>query len=264
MTETSPPTIVLVEPQDLVNIAATFRIAKNFGIDFVRLVNPAVFDPYRIEGIAHNTGDLVDRCRMFPTLREALADCVHAVAMTARERAAKRGLARPRVAAATLTERSQEGPVAMVFGREDKGLTNDELDQCHTLATIATNPNHRSLNLAQAVAIMSYECWTVREGIDQPRKPPRRRADGAAKMAEMDRLFHDWERTLFAVDFFKSRNAENVMRSLREAWFRADLDSREAKLMRAVALETVHYLERTGVLAELPERLRRPGGAGDV
>ena len=62
---TAPPIIVLVEPQDLVNIAAAVRIAKNFGITDLRLVKPAQFDPYRIEGIAHNTGDIVDRIRMF-------------------------------------------------------------------------------------------------------------------------------------------------------------------------------------------------------
>lgn len=260
MSGATPPIVVLVEPQDLVNIAATFRIAKNFGIRQVRLVNPEVFDPYRIEGIAHNTADLVETAEMFPSLAAAVADCGHVVAMTARERTAKRQMVRPRVAAVTLTEQSERGQVAIAFGREDKGLTNGELDQCHTLSMIATNPAHRSLNLAQAVAIMGYECWNAREGIDQPRKPPRRGAV-VAKAAEVQRLFHDWERTLWAVDFFKSRNAENVMRSLREVFFRADLDSREAKLLRAVALETVHYLERRAVLGDLPDRLRLPGGA---
>ena len=260
MTGVAPPIVVLVEPQDLVNIAATFRIAKNFGIEQVRLVNPAVFDPYRIEGIAHNTGDVVARAKLYPTLAAAIADCVHVVAMTARERAAKRQMVRPKTAAETATDRGGDGPVALVFGREDSGLTNDELDQCHTLSTVATNPGHRSLNLAQAVAIMGYECWNAREGIDQPRKPPRRGAV-VAQGAELHRLFHDWERTLSAVDFFKSRNAENVMRSLREVFFRADLDSREVKLLRAAALETVHYLERHQVLGELPARLRQPGGA---
>ena len=256
---TAPPIIVLVEPQDLVNIAATVRIAKNFGIEWVRLVKPQVFDPYRIEGIAHNTGDVVERIGMFDTLEAALADCVHAVAMTARERSAKRSLLRPRVAAEVVTERTADGPVAVVFGREDKGLTNDELDRCQTLATIATNPRHRSLNLAQAVAIMGYECWNAREGIDQARKPPRRRAV-RARMDDLDRTFHDWHRALWALDFFKSRNAENVMRSFREIVFRGDLDLREAKLLRAMALETVHYLTRHGVLGELPESLRLPAG----
>lgn len=257
---TDAPILVLVEPQDIVNIASAVRIAKNFSVPFLRLVNPAVFDPYRIEGIAHNTGDVVERVRIVASLEEAVGDCVHVVALTARERTAKRRMVRPRVAAAELTARSADGPVALVFGREDKGLTNDELDRCHALATIATNPGHRSLNLAQAVAIMTYECWMAREGHDQPRKPPRRRASRAAS-AELVRLFHDWQRTLWAVDFFKSRNPENVMRSLREVYYRADLDAREAKLLRAIALETVHVLTRHGIPISLPPELERPGGA---
>ncbi len=256
---TAPPILVLVEPQDIVNIASAIRIAKNFGIEYLRLVKPRVFDPYRIEGIAHNTGDIVDRIRMCQSLEEAVADCVFVVAMTARERAAKRQLLRPPAAAAEVTERSAEGPVAVVFGREDSGLTNDELDRCHALATIATNPAHRSLNLAQAAAIMAYECYNAREGADPSRKAPRRRTV-KARAEDLASLFQDSERALFAVDFFKSRNGENVLRSIREIVFRADLDQREAKLLRAMTLETVHYLSRTGVLQELPERLRLPAG----
>jgi TrmH family RNA methyltransferase len=258
MIDASPPIVVLVQPQDIVNIAAAVRIAKNFGIELIRLVEPAVFDPYRIEGIAHNTGDVVDRIRIVASLEEAIGDCVFTVALTARERTAKRQMLRPRHAAAELVERSREGPVAMVFGREDNGLTNAELDRCHRLSAIATNPEHRSLNLAQAVAVMAYECWNAKEGIDQARKPPRRRA-GTASAAELDRLFHDWERALWAVDFFKTRSAQNVMRTWRELLYRADLDAREAKLLRAAALEVVHYLERHEVLGALPDRLRHPG-----
>ncbi len=256
---TAPPILVLVEPQDLVNIAATVRIAKNFAIPYVRLVKPAVFDPYRIEGIAHNTGDIVERIGHFETLTDAIADCVHVVAMTARERAAKRSLLRPPAAAALLTQEAQDGPVALVFGREDAGLTNAELDACQTLTTIATNPGHRSLNLAQAVAIMSYECWNAREGAEQTRKAPRRRATRATA-EDLDKTFHDWHRALWALDFFKSRNAENVIRAFREVVYRADPDSREVKLLRAMALETVHYLSRHQVLGELPEALRWPAG----
>ncbi len=256
-----PPILVLVEPQDIVNIASAVRIAKNFRIPWLRLVKPAIFDPYRIEGIAHSTADVVERVRIFDTLDDALADCVYAVALTARERSAKRVLLRPRPAAALLTERSEEGPVACVFGREDKGLTNDELDRCNALASIATNPEHRSLNLAQAVAIMGYESWNAREGIDRPRKPPRRRA-AAARGEDLARLFHDWHRALWSIDFFKTRNAENVMRGLREVFYRSDLDGREARLLRAMALETVHFLTRQGVAVELPPELARPGGSG--
>ena len=256
---TQAPVLVLVEPQDLVNIASAVRIAKNFSAAQLRLVKPRVFDPYRIEGIAHNTGEIVAAIGIHETLAEATADCVYAIGLTARGRAAKRQLLRPRAAAELLTAESEDGPVALVFGREDAGLTNDELDRCNALASISTNPEHKSLNLAQAVAIMSYECWNAREGEDQPRKLPRRRA-GRAPHAELDRMFHDWERTLWGVDFFKARNPERVMRSLRESLYRADFDMRETKLFRAMALEVVHFLVRKGVELEIPEPLRRPGG----
>src|SRR6476661_3849194 len=172
----SPPILVLVNPQDIVNIASAVRIAKNFGIEQVRLVNPEVFDPYRIEGIAHNTADLVARIEIVNSLQEAIADCGFTAVLTARERAAKRRVLRPREAAAELVQEAAAAPVAIVAGREDSGLTNEELDLCHALVTIATDPGHRSLNLAQAVAIMSYESWIARGGEAMPVKPPRNQA----------------------------------------------------------------------------------------
>ncbi|MFL5476019.1 MAG: TrmH family RNA methyltransferase, partial [Gemmatimonadales bacterium] len=100
----SPPILVLVNPQDIVNIASAVRIAKNFGIDRMRLVNPEVFDPYRIEGIAHNTADLVARIEIVDTLEQAIQDCVFTAVLTARERAAKRRVLRPGQAAAALVD----------------------------------------------------------------------------------------------------------------------------------------------------------------
>jgi TrmH family RNA methyltransferase len=240
---------VLVEPQDLVNIAGAFRIAKNFGLEQVRLVTPREFDAYRIEGIAHNTADLVAGATRHATLEEAISDCVWVVALTARERRAKRTVLRPAAAAEQLTIRAGGGTVAVVAGREDKGLTNAELDRCHALVTIPTSASYRSLNLQQAVAIMAYECWRARAGEGPGLKGPRRPA-GAATADQQERLFADWERALGAIDFFKTRQPEFVMRSLREMLFRADLDGREATLLRAMALEVVRYLERHGMPAD--------------
>src|SRR6476659_4996967 len=134
----SPPILVLVNPQDIVNIASAVRIAKNFGIEQVRLVSPEVFDPYRIEGIAHNTADLVARIEILDSLQAAVADCVFTAVLTARERAAKRAVFRPREAALNLLQEAAAGPVALVAGREDSGLTNAELDLCDALITIPT------------------------------------------------------------------------------------------------------------------------------
>ncbi|HEV8125834.1 MAG TPA: RNA methyltransferase [Gemmatimonadales bacterium] len=240
------PILVLVEPQDIVNIAAAVRIAKNFGIEDLRLVKPQVFDPWRIEGIAHNTADLVDRIRLFDTLDEAVADCGLVVGLTARARAAKRSVLRPRAAALDMIARLAEAPVAMVAGREDKGLTNAELDRCHLLVTIPTTKEYSSLNLAQAVAIMGYETWLARGGEEQPVKPPRHEADPALN-AQLEMLFRDWETALWSIEFFKTRQTDMVMRSLREILYRARMDGREAALIRAMGIEVRRYLERKGL-----------------
>jgi TrmH family RNA methyltransferase len=253
----SAPLLILVAPQDLVNVASIVRLAKNFGLGGIRLVKPEVtLDRYRIEGIAHNTSDVVDRIEVMDGLPAALADCVFSVVLTGRERAAKRTVLRPREAAHALALRAAEGPVAIVAGREDSGLTNEELDACHALVTIATDPGHSSLNLAQAVGIMAYESWLARGGDDVPLKSPRRRA-GPATHEQLEQLFADWERALSAIDFFKTRQPEHVMRSLREVMFRAELDGREASLIRAMGIEVVRYLERERTVA--PGSLR--GGA---
>lgn len=209
-------------------------------------MNPEVFDAYRIEGIAHNTADLVARAELFPSLEAALHDCVFAAVLTGRERAAKRRVVRPREAAAELVVRGAAGPVAIVAGREDSGLTNEELDRCQLLVTISTDPIHPSLNLAQAIAIMAHELWVARGGDVVPFKPPRNLADPATA-GQLEELFADWERALWSVDFFKTRRSEAVMRGLREIVYRGELDGRESSLLRAMGIEVVRYLERQGI-----------------
>lgn len=231
--------------QDIVNIASAVRIAKNFGIDRIRLVNPEVFDPYRIEGIAHNTADLIERIEILDSLDAALADCTAAYVLTGRERSAKRAIQRPRQAALEMVARAGEGSVALVAGREDSGLTNAELDRCDVLVTIPAHPEYNSLNVSQAIAIMCYELWLARGGSAQPFKAPRREAP-PAEMGQLELLFTDWARALDAIDFFKTRQPENVMRSFREIVFRARLDDREARLLRAMGIEVVKFLARRG------------------
>jgi tRNA (cytidine32/uridine32-2'-O)-methyltransferase len=248
---TGAPILVLVNPQDIVNIASAVRIARNFGIERMRLVNPETFDPWRIEGIAHNSADFVAGIERVDSLEAAVADCVHVAVLTARGRTAKRRTVRPREAAAELVSAAATGPVAMVVGREDRGLTNAELDLGHVLVTIPTDPENSSLNLAQAVAIMAYESWIARGGEAAPLKPPRKDTPPATS-AQLEELFGDWRRTLWAVDFFKTRRSESVMRSFREIVHRAALDGREASLVRAMGIEVVRYLARAGLPVSEP------------
>lgn len=241
--------VVLHETQDYVNIAGTIRAMKNFGLFHLRLVSPAEWDPWRIEGIAHDTGDIVAATRLYDSLPDALGDCSFVVGMTARERRAKRTMARPREIAPELLERAarvdggETGPVAILFGREDRGLTNDALDLCHRTVTIPTNPEHASLNLAQAVLVMAYELWMAAEGDTQPFRGPRRTAPPAT-VEQIEDLFGDVEQALRTIDFFKSRQTSSVMRTLRDLAHRGDLDAREAAFLRAMAIEVVKYVGR--------------------
>lgn len=229
-----PVMVVLHRPQDLVNIASVLRIMKNFALRDLRLVAPAEYDAYRVEGIAHKTGDILKRVTLFDDLDQALADCHHVVGFTARQRSAKRNALRPREAAAELVALGETDLVALVFGPEDQGLSNDELDRCHRAVTIPTSAEYPSLNLAQAVAVMAYELFLARGA--PPFKAPRRVADPATQ-EQLERLFADARRALEAIDFFKTRNPEPIQRTLREVIHRTPFDAREVELARAMCIE---------------------------
>jgi TrmH family RNA methyltransferase len=237
--------VVLHEPQDLVNIAAVIRAMKNFGLRDLRLVRPAEFDPHRIEGIAHKTGDLLKRVVHCDTLDAALADCVFTVALTARGRTAKHNVLRPRDAAPEILGAAARGKAAVVLGREDRGLSNEDLDRCHRAVTIPTNPGHASLNLAQAFCVMAYELFVQRDELPAL-KPPRKSAPPATH-DDLEQLLAAAERALRAIEFFKGKNPEMIMRTVRSLVHRVPMDRREAKLARAICYEVVHFLERKGI-----------------
>jgi tRNA/rRNA methyltransferase/tRNA (cytidine32/uridine32-2'-O)-methyltransferase len=131
----------------------------------------------------------------------------------------------------------------LLFGREDKGLSNEALDRCHRVVTIPSDPSYASLNLAHAVIIMLYELALARGAESRPFKVPRRPSEPAA-VDDIERLFVDVATALRAIDFFKTRNADGVMRTVREIGHRAPLDVREVKLLRAIAIEVTKYGER--------------------
>ena len=236
---------MLHEPQELVNVAHVVRAMKDFAVADLRVVAPREFDAYRIEGIAHRSGDVLARARVHDALDDALADCVHVVGFTARERTAKRNVLRPREALEEAVGRAGDGPVALLFGREDKGLPNAALDRCHRVVSVPTDLGYPSLNLAHAVVIALYELALARGDAERPFKPPRRPAPPATA-ADLERVFGDVERALAAVGFFKSHVEEQVMRTVREIAHRVPLDEREARLLRAMALETAWHAGRRG------------------
>lgn len=239
-------TVVLNEPQDPVNIGGVVRTMKNMGLSRLRLVRPADFDSFRIRGIAHTGIDVIESTELYDSLEEAIADARLVVGTTARGRRVRRNYRRPKEAALEVLEAAASAEeTALVFGREDRGLSNEELDFCNRIVVIPTDPDHSSLNLAQAVLVLAYEVWLAAEA-GVPFKEPRRSAVRASR-EELEGLFTEVETSLRALDFFKTQKITPIMRTVREVAVRADLDERETSLFKAMAYEVRNFLDRHGL-----------------
>ena len=236
--------VILYEPQNPINIAATVRAMKNMGFTSLRLVRPCAYEPSRLEGIAHDTWDIINAIETYDDFDAAVADCVRLAGFTARRRAAKWKLIDPKQAADDVLGYTEAGRVGIVFGREDHGLPNEILDRLHAVVTIPTT-DHASLNLAQAVLIALYELHLAAGDATRVLRGPRKEAPPPT--ADLfERYFTELHNALESVQFFKTRYPEHIMRSMRAITYRAEPDDRELSLLRAIALEVVRFLERTG------------------
>ena len=216
---------------------------KNFGLSDLRVVNPDVFDAYRLEGIAHRTADLIETATLHDSLDAAIGDATFVLGTTARARTAGRSYVRPDEAARMIADRVGDGTAAILFGREDRGLTNEDLDRCHAVAIIPTTAEYTSLNLAQAAIILAYELFKVLDGGTEE-MPRGRRATRPPTQEELEETFAAIADGLGRIDFYKARKPEAVMRTIRTIVTRADPDLREAKLLAAIGYEIGNYLER--------------------
>jgi TrmH family RNA methyltransferase len=240
--------IVLDEPKDLVNIAGVVRVMMNMGLTRLRLVNPDAYDEERIDGIAHRSGRVREAVEIHSDLRAAVADAVYVVGTSARARAAPTNATRPRDIAPTLLERAAGGPVAVLFGREDRGLANEALDLCHEVVVIPTDPQRSSLNLAQASLVICYELLLaaeVSDGAEQLGRGKEARATPPATQEDVERMYDALEEGLSRIGFFKgNRTPDSVLRTLRGLLGRAAASEREAKLVQAIGYKIGYYLDR--------------------
>lgn len=240
-------TVVLYESQDPINIGGVVRSMKNMGVSDLRLIRPCRYDPNRIEQVAHDTRDIAERIRHCDTIDEALADCTYVVGYSGRPQATKWQRHTPRSAAVDMLEYATEGRVAVMFGREDHGLPNDALDRCQAIATIPTT-EHFSLNVAQACLLALYELHLLAG--DATRKLQKPRHDkGAPTMEAYEQTFADVRQALEAIAYFKTRNEELMMRTMRSLVFRANPDVRELLLLRTASIEVLRTIERESRLA---------------
>ena len=240
----APVAIVLDHPKDIVNIGGVLRVMLNFGLGDLRLVDPDEFDAYRLEGIAHRSGPLIETTRIHDSLEDALSDRTLVVGTTARARTAGRAYLRPIETAAKIAQHvASGGNAALLFGREDRGLTNEGLDRCHAVTIIPTDPDYSSLNLAQACLVLAYETHLAL-GTVQETLPRGRRATRPPNQDELEETYRALEAGLARIEFYKARKPEAVMRTLRTIIARSEPDLREARLLAAIGYEISNYLDR--------------------
>jgi tRNA (cytidine32/uridine32-2'-O)-methyltransferase len=236
-TQALPVRIVLVGTQHPGNIGAAARAMKTMGLARLVLVAPEKAPDRDTAAMAAGADDLVDAAPVFTQLADAVADCALVLGCTARSRRVQLEQLDPRQAAVRALAFAGKGPVALVFGRERTGLTNDELQLCHAAVHIPSDPAFSSLNLAAAVQVLSYEVRMASLGNDGPAMPPAAGAparEGLAPHAELEGFFTQLADTLDAIDFHKGRTPDSAMRKLRRLYLRAGLDSAEVRLLRGI------------------------------
>lgn len=259
--------IVMVQTSHPGNIGAAARAIKTMGLSRLTLVAPKIFPDEQATAMASGADDILQQARVVPDLLSAVQDCHYVIGTSARS---QRSLAVPLFDAracadfivqsygtyakhAALQTASNTGKkpsfkVAIVFGRESTGLTNDELDFCQYLVHIPTNPAYNSLNIASAVQIMSYECalaarqYTVHSANDTVDNGQRYHKDSQeldvddpiVDMQAMEAFYQHLESTLIAIRYLDPDNPRYLLRRLRRLFGRVHLSKTEMNILRGI------------------------------
>ncbi len=204
---------------------------KNMGLRDLALVNPKHFPHEEATARASGAADLLDNAQVVDTLADALNDCVYVAGASARSRAISWPTMGPRDCAERMIRESAAGQVAAVFGPEKSGLSNEDLDCCHTLVTIPTDPDFSSLNLAMAVQVLTYELRVASlldsGPIFETESPP-------ATGEEMEHFYRHLEDVLEEIRFLDPENPRHLMRRLRRLFVRARPDQNEVSILRGI------------------------------
>ncbi len=225
---TDTVSIILVEPQSPGNVGMVCRAMKNMGLTQLRLVNPCSTEHPDALKFAVSARDLLEGAQIYPSLAEALADSPFSVATTRRHGKYRQEIWNPREIVARLCDDAGTNRAALVFGREDSGLTTEEVALCRWQATIPTSDDYGSLNLAQAVLIFCYELFGGT--VPEVRSEVRELASGES----LESMYAQMERILLKIGFLNPENPAHLMRSLRRIFARAEMDEREVAIMRGM------------------------------
>ncbi|MCC2606318.1 tRNA (cytosine(32)/uridine(32)-2'-O)-methyltransferase TrmJ [Planctobacterium marinum] len=229
--------IVLVNTSHTGNIGSTARAMKTMGLKDLYLVDPVSPPDGHASALAAGAGDVLANAKTVSTLSEAIADCGLVIGTSARSRTHSWPMLNPRECGRKTVQESEQYPVAIVFGRENNGLSNEELQQCQYHVFIPANPEYSSLNLAAAVQTICYE---VRMATLE--KTGELLADAAEQQAledypltdDLERFYVHLEKTLSGTGFIIPQHPGQVMMKLRRMFNRARVESQELNILRGI------------------------------
>jgi len=230
--------IVLVNTSHPGNIGAAARAMKNMGLSKLVLVDPKDHPTYEAYSRAAGADDVLGDALVVKTLAEAVTGCTWVMGTSARERTVQWPMMQPRECAAETMKQAEQAEAAIVFGRERTGLTNEELEQCHALVNIPTNPDYSSLNVAAAVQVLSYELRLAAlskvSEVGNDEVAVKHIDDVPATADQVDGMYQHLFQMLGDVKFFGTSNPEIVMRRLKGLFNRAHLTKREVSILRGI------------------------------
>lgn len=268
MTHLNAFKIILVEPQNPINVGTVMRAMKNMGLSRLALVHPAPMALERTQISAHHTQDMLDNIEIYDTLDDALLDVHESFGFSARKRTQTwASLEMENAVERSLALANKGQNIAFVFGREQTGLTNEELARCSCLVHISTS-DYSSLNLAQAVLLACYsllrQSRTPTEMLSASVPKLENHAPGSrpATQDERIRLMKTLEDALVEIGYFKSPDPNTAIHRVQNIFNRAELHNDEYHLLMGIFKEFLNY---TGLIARgvTPKKIRPAKSLGE-
>ena len=237
--------VVLVEPREPGNIGAAARAMANMGLSRLILVRPSwALEPLGLEWrMAIGGRDVLERAEVRETLGEALEGFNMVVGTTRRGGSIRSERVELREAAAELVALAESAPVAVLFGREDRGLTNREIERCQRIVTIPAALGRESLNLAQAVLLVAYELFSAGRERGSGASAPERKL---APHGSLEGMYGHMERALLRIGYLHEENPARMMRQFRRILSRAGLSEREVRALRGIFHQVEWFADTAG------------------
>lgn len=226
--------VVLVGPMYGGNVGSVCRAMANMGLSNLALVVPRKLDMEEARMMACHATGILDRRAEYGTLAEAVADCGLVMGATVRAGLYRQHARTPREWAPKALEAARSGKVALVFGREDKGLSNEELALCTQIVQIPSHPDYPSLNMAQAVLICCYEVFLATATYEPPVE---KSAEAPSHLRE--RMFAMWRETLLRIGFMADDKAEHMMYGIRRILSRGMLTVDDVRILMGIARQSM-------------------------